>query len=104
MKLSQLIPALLIGVSLFVAPQASDAKAAVKAPAKVVKTAPAAAFVDINSATPEQLNALPGIAKAHSANIISGRPYKAKNQLLDKKTLPASTYAKIKDLIIAKQK
>ena len=77
-----------------------------KAPAAESKMAPApkAELLDINSATADQLDALPGIGKAYSAKIIAGRPSKGKDDLVNKDIVPQKTYDGIKDKIIAKQK
>ncbi|MFL5278946.1 MAG: ComEA family DNA-binding protein [Myxococcales bacterium] len=95
----KLLAAIALAVSfLFFSPQVSWAK---ETPAK---SAPNKEKLDVNTASEAELKELPGIGDAYAKKIVEGRPYKAKDELWEKKIIPKATYTKIKDQVIAKQK
>jgi DNA uptake protein ComE-like DNA-binding protein len=80
------------------APSAAPAK-----PEAKPETSPAAKLIDINTATKDELDVLPGIGPARAEAIIKGRPYNGKDELRRKNILPDSVYQGIKDRIVARQ-
>jgi competence protein ComEA len=100
--LGLILPLLISAPALSQGTMAPAAKPAATAPAKPPTAAPAE-LIDINTATQAQLEPLKGIGPVRAAAIIKGRPYKGKDELVQKKIVPKNVYDDIKEQIIAKQ-
>jgi competence protein ComEA len=61
-------------------------------------------LLNLNTATREQLIALPSIGEAYADKVIAGRPYKMKSELVSRKIVPPAKYKKFSAKVIAKRK
>jgi predicted DNA-binding helix-hairpin-helix protein len=76
---------------------AQPAKPQPKASAPAKKPKP----VDINSASAEQLKAVPGVDEARAEKIIKNRPYPTRAYLVTREVYSQEDYYKIKDYFVA---
>jgi len=112
MRFMKYLTCLLVALSLSAPAMAQKALDQPKAAPTATKSAPATTtakaaqgpVIDINKASKEELDALPGLGEARSEAIIKGRPYKRKDELVRKKIIPANVYKDIKDRIVAHAK
>ncbi len=62
---------------------------------------PPEARIDINHASVEELLKVPGMTPSWAGRIVRFRPYRTKQDLLDRGVLPSDVYDRIKDYVIA---
>ncbi|HEX3891506.1 MAG TPA: helix-hairpin-helix domain-containing protein [Terracidiphilus sp.] len=74
---------------------------AAPAQGRAPRPAPPEMRVDINHASLEGLMKVPGMTGTWAARIVRFRPYRAKNDLLERGVVPSEVYERIKDNIIA---
>jgi competence protein ComEA len=101
-RLIALLAAMLFALGVAATPVLAEKDAPKPGAAAGTKTMPKEK-VDINSASSAELQQLPGIGDALAKKIVENRPYKRKDELVQKKVIPGPTYEKIKDHVIAKQ-
>jgi DNA uptake protein ComE-like DNA-binding protein len=98
-----MLPLIAATLLLLAGPVIAADKATAKAPAATQKAPATTEKIDLNTASQQELGELAGIGEARAKAIIKGRPYKGKDELVERKIIPQSVYDKIKDKVIAKQ-
>lgn len=98
-----LVPLAALAVAFALALPALAGQAATSSTQKKSHSATHAALVDLNTADEAQLAALPGVGETYAKQIIAGRPYKSKDELVSRKIVPQSTFNKFHNKVIAKQ-
>jgi len=86
---------LLIGLALLLGPAPVPAQTRPAPP-------PAAALIDLNSASRDDLMTLDGIGEVRADAIIRARPFKAKTELVERRLIPEALYDKIADKVVAR--
>ena len=79
------------------APQSSSTQTA----AKTKPIPPPEARIDINHASADDLLKVPGMTPSWAGRIVRFRPYRTKQDLLDRGVVPSEVYDRIKDYVIA---
>lgn len=113
-RMWQIIPTLIVAAMLVAGPFARaqytretgtvpemDSHTSTRASTTTKSNTSSADKLDINSASKDQLAAIPGIGEAYAQKIIAGRPYRTKRDLMTRKIIPRSTYEKVEEQIIA---
>jgi DNA uptake protein ComE-like DNA-binding protein len=81
-----------------VTPQDRDTS---RAPKTSASAPPPESRTDINHASIEELLKVPGMTRSWAGRIVRFRPYRTKQDLVDKGVLPVDAYDRIKDFVIA---
>jgi DNA uptake protein ComE-like DNA-binding protein len=87
----------LVGAAQYEDRETSDTKASATAP-------PPEARIDINHASVDELVKVPGLTRSWAGRIVRFRPYRTKQDLLERGVVTSEVYVRIVDYIIAHQK
>jgi competence protein ComEA len=82
-------------------PQSNTTPTSPQAAAKTKTTPSPEERLDINHASAAELAKVPSLTPSWAARIVRFRPYRTKQDLLDRGVLPSDVYDRIKDYVIA---